>query len=136
MSLRFEYIRSADNPADEPSRGVPIEELAAESLQGDAFAHAMLTADSPVVVTDCWKGYLVIDEHGCQHECVNHTVEYKTPIRKRSTNVVDHDLLSCNGRVQTGVFFSVLEVLRKDEFVEVMQLVKHGKESRCSTQHI
>jgi hypothetical protein len=24
--LRFEYIRSADNPADEPSRGVPIEE--------------------------------------------------------------------------------------------------------------
>ena len=115
--------------------------------------HVIQDAVDPVVVTDCWRGYNGIDagKRTCQHECVNHSEEFvsrhgfhtqhiecmwrqmKNQVRKRWSNIGSADLLGTNARVQVGVFFSIVSVLNKNPFQELLKLVRNGK--ALSTLH-
>jgi len=44
---------------------------------------------APAVISDCWKAYTRLEEHGYNHLSVNHNIEFKNPETGAHTNTVE-----------------------------------------------
>ena len=65
---------------------IPVKDRSAITLRSVVSTHVR---EGTHVITDCWKGYLDLEDFGLTHETVNHSQFFKDPETGACTNTVE-----------------------------------------------